>query len=488
MIYPKRWSWVLLFGLMASILVLLYTSFLDRYPGVVIDEPWYANTAFNLAMHGSIYNDLFGFRGGDLLFGYPWLMSVWMKIVGVSFFKLRFLSVCLGVLGLGVFLRCLWQVNIRHSIGLIFGASLFIANNNFFIIFRRIRPESMTIVCVFAMLYFYMNWLNNRQNTGALIGCGAMAMVGFWCHPTMLVPGVVLGSLIVWDQVKARAWLPGIYYVLGNASVFVIFLMAFMGLSDANFWDFLVKESESGRLAGGWWGWSGQLKQFVFDYSLGVKRLYCLLFESLVFLLPWVVTPHRLDLKRLSIMGIGTLVGLFVVFDPFFKMHFSYSVSLALVLYMGVFADTSGCKHRFILGIGILYLLNNVAGNGYVLFQNRGNESIALVQKKIELVLGDSLANKRIIGTPYFWFFNPNQYGHIDRWLSGDSDGVYPDLVIDFPMVLSPTTGVRRMGVAQDYNLDAAHDRWAMLQTRLPEYQSNSIQTQAYGRIRVIGP
>ena len=137
-------------------------------------------------------------------------------------------------------------------------------------------------------------------------------------------------------------------------------------------------------------------------------------------------------------------------------MHFSYSVSIALVLYMGVFAHTNGLKHRFILGIGILYLLNNVAGNGYVLFQNRGNESIALVQKKIELVLGDSLANKRIIGTPYFWFFNPNQYGHIDRWLSGDSDGVYPDLVIDFPMVLSPTTGVRRMGVTQDYNLSAS--------------------------------
>jgi len=70
MMYPKLSAWVSknYFLIIALVYLLLQLIFLDRYPRVLMDETWYANTASVISDKGVINNELVGSRGGEELF------------------------------------------------------------------------------------------------------------------------------------------------------------------------------------------------------------------------------------------------------------------------------------------------------------------------------------------------------------------------------------------------------------------------------------
>jgi hypothetical protein len=468
--------------------VVPYILFINQYPTVVLDEPWYGSTIYNLALNGVIQNTLFGYAGGDVQYAYPFLSAIWVKLFGFSLLKLRLLSVFLGGATLFVFLKCLRQLNVQARWVVIFGAVLFVMNNNLFIIFRRIRPEALVLFCFFVSLYYYLKWLNNNTNKWALVGCGAAIMTAFWAHPSAFIYGIVLGVFILWDQIKSKQPYKIGYYILGNGLVFCVGLLGFMVLSDQSWLHGLLFKPEisaSTRIGADLASIGGRLTLFFSAYSMGIKRLYIICFELLVLGVPfWLLKYYPsaqgktgLFLTRLAGIGVVSLCVSFILFSPFPAFHFSYIVCIGLLVFLGVLQAIKSRHMRWVvLCISSVYLVNNVAGNIYVVYKNRQNESLANIKHQIEQTINASIDGEMILGSPYFWFLQPSNYYLINRTRMHPQN-LEPNIIIDFPKVLNPTTRVSQEHVSVRPQLPPQIDA--------EKYQYYQINTQAYGDISI---
>ena len=105
----------------------LQLIFLDQYPHVLVDEPWYSSTAFNIGFNGQINNSLVGWRGAEELFFYPLLLAQWFKVFGVGLIQARLFSVFVG-LGI-VYLLFFWTA-IPAIVGFIEGIIYLTCNSD----------------------------------------------------------------------------------------------------------------------------------------------------------------------------------------------------------------------------------------------------------------------------------------------------------------------------------------------------------------------
>jgi hypothetical protein len=482
-----------IFFFLCFLTVLFQLFLLDKYPRVLLDEPWYANTLYNLATEYQLKNNLFGSGGGDLLFLYPLLGAIWTKIVGFSFFKLRLFSVFIECGALFLFLKCLTKltrgVTAESAYYMLFAGALFILNNNFFILFRRIRPEGLSLLFLVAALYYYISWIQDSKKSLLLFGSGVMIMLGFMSHPNVIIYGVLLGIFILYDQVKTKQLYSILYYMAGCLGTFLVFIGLFSLFSDQNYISLFFQPGVTNRAVGGLSNLVQNMVKFSVFYSMGIKRLYVFLFEIIVLIIPFFYFTKRRDLIRLASLSLIGLFFSFSMLSPFFRTHFCYTVLFSCLIYMGIVTDLKWKRYsKWVLFCGIVYLLNNAMGNGFVLYQNRHNDSVFQIKEKIEKITEFDLTNKIITGPAYFWFFSPDNYS-VTRYSELTDDyfekriDFYPDIVVEAPIFLSdisPTTGQSNKGLwyPKDYSFSQNN-------LNLIGYTKHSIVTNGYDTIYI---
>tara|TARA_Y100001970_G_scaffold293135_1_gene437990 strand:- start:1743 stop:3188 length:1446 start_codon:yes stop_codon:yes gene_type:complete len=464
---------------------------LDKYPTVLIDEPWYANTLYNVAYHQEIKNTLFGGGGGDVVFFYTLLGAIWTKIVGFSFFKLRLLSVFLECVALFLFLKCLnkltQQITKQSVYYTLLAGCIFIVNNNFFIIFRRIRPEGLSLICLLVALYSYMKWIDKPNENRVLLITGAMIMIGVMSHPNILVYGIVIGFFIIWDQIKQRHVSSIIYYSLGCLGTFLLFMGLYSLFSDQTYISLFFDKRVIQRADGGIANLLNNILRFPMFYSMGIKRLYSLIFEISVLVIPLFWFKKDKKLKRLSLIAITGLLLSLTMLNPFFRVHFCYTVLITCLLYLSILAMIpKKIMFNITLACGIVYFANNIVGDIYILYQNRNNESLSSLKEKIEATIKTDLKYRVVMGPPQFWFLSPDYY--ILTRKADENPDIKPDIIIKAPIFFSdqsPTTGQTNKGL---YIPPMAEEPSRIVYEKATQlgYKKHEVETSGYGIIYML--
>ena len=114
----------------------LQLIFLDQYPHVLVDEPWYSSTAFNIGFNGQINNSLVGWRGAEELFFYPLLLAQWFKVFGVGLIQARLFSVFVGLGIVYLFSAILQQLKVSKAI-IVLSTIILVFSNTFYIFNKR---------------------------------------------------------------------------------------------------------------------------------------------------------------------------------------------------------------------------------------------------------------------------------------------------------------------------------------------------------------
>ena len=151
-------AYLLLFG----VFLLLQIPFIETVPRIMVDEPWYSNTAWNFSIGNGFTNTVPGAQGGDLLFLFSFLLGIAFKIFGTSLFVGKMISIFGGLIGLSGFLLVIKELRITNRFIVIVSGLLFTFSNVNYIVFRTVRPESW-VVCFAIWSIFYL-LKGNRSN------------------------------------------------------------------------------------------------------------------------------------------------------------------------------------------------------------------------------------------------------------------------------------------------------------------------------------
>jgi hypothetical protein len=439
--------------------LLMYLPFLDQVPPIVVDEPWYANTAHNLAIGQGLINTNVGQFGGDQLFLYPLVVSIAFKLGGTGLWVARLTSFLLGLLALwGWIFLCRELGACDRTIALTGG--LFVTSNVYFVLFRRARPEALVIVLsVWALFWFIRAWRGQRFNAGLvcalLVGGSALA------HPNgVLLAGILFVVLSVATFFAPSGVRQHIYgYVLGGIGVVLFFLIGWELLRMQSIQEFLKEVTiDSGRLSVTQAGvlsalWSN-LATFVPAYSLGLKRVYILLFEVGVLFVGLLRFRADRLAGLLSLIGLAWFTAALALLTPFVRSAFCIVIifSLAVTARQLSFRGSTGPHPIRVAAwlLTLLYGLNNVAGDLYLLKQNAGNTSYTQLSKAVDASVPDGVP---VLTHLELWFAFQNNpvYTPFTRFASTPFTGLsgalksgqlqYAVLSSGFSRGLSPTTG-----------------------------------------------
>lgn len=476
-----------------------YLPLLDRVPPVVVDEPWYANTAHNLASGLGLRNTNVGGRGGDQFFLYPLVVAGAFAAFGTTLWVGRFVSVIVGLIGLwgiGALCRTLgirgWPL---ATVG-----TLFIISNVHYMLFRRLRPEALVITLSIWALYFFVEAWRTRHFSAAL-ACAVLAGGSALVHPHGALLAVILGTLLVGKSLFDRRILHAVLgYAAGSAATLILFLIGWNFLQEQSLPSFLSELAvDSHRLSVGNRGIlaavHGNLLTFVPAYSLGLKRLYILLFE--VGILVFGVTYCRRDRLAglLSVIGLSWLLLGFTGLSPFYRWAFSVVIIFSLLvagrlLSAGTGVMTAGAV-KWLWVFTALYGLNTAAGDAYVLARNFGNTSYTRLTHVLHATIPDGVP---VLTHLELWFAFQNNpvYTPFKRWSGTPYPGLtallesgqirYAVLSAGFGEEPSPTTGLRETFYVNpnDAFYRQAHSYVAAHGTRL-----TVLPTNAYGDIEV---
>lgn len=438
--------------------LLLQLPMLDRVPPIVIDESWYANTAHNLANGHGLINTNVGARGGDQFFLFPVVVSGAFKVAGTSLWIGRFVSVLLGLIalcGLGALCQ---KLEIRGWAFAVTGL-LFIVSNVYYILFRRLRPEGLVIaLSLWALFWFITAWQTGKFKpalaSALLVGSSALA------HPYGILLAVVFGILLAIRSLSSRGGVPAVLgYAMGGVTTVLIFLIGWKLLREQSVFDFLREASlDSGRLsfakgsiASAFWA---NLTNFVPAYSLGLWRLYILVFEFGILVAG--LARYRYDRLTglLSLTGLLCFVAGLALWTPFQRWAFNITLIFALavtgrLLTLGA-SRLSPLPLNAIWIVTLVYGLNNLAGDAYTLKRNANNISYTQLTQALDATVSDGVP---VLTQIEFWFaFHDNPvYTQFRRWsttpysnlreLKESGNVRYVVLSAALTNGLSPTTG-----------------------------------------------
>jgi Dolichyl-phosphate-mannose-protein mannosyltransferase len=435
-------------------------AFLDQLPIIAVDEPWYANTAHNLANGQGLINTNVGERGGDEFFLYTFVLAGAFKVLGTSLWVGRFVSVILGLISLwGWGLLCR-KLEIRGWAFVITG-SLFITSNVYFILFRRVRPEALVLaLSVWALCFFVEAWQTRRVS--AAFACALLAGGSALAHPNGALLALLFGGLLatraIADRRGAEAFLG---YATGGVGIVLLFLLGWALLREESLSEFFksalidsrrLSVTEGSVFSASW----TNLSTFLPAYSLGFRRVYILIFELGILVMGLARYRHDRLTGILSVAALLWFVAGLALFIPFFRWAFCIVVMFSLavtgrLLSLGVTA-ISPAVPRLLMVLTLLYGLNNLAGDAHVLRQQAANTPYTQLSEALDAMIPDG---SPVLTHLELWFaFKKNPaYSAFTRWSStpyagfseflGSGDVRYAVLTDSFIQGRSPTTGER---------------------------------------------
>jgi hypothetical protein len=362
---------------------------------------------------------------------------------------------------------------------------LWCVSNVFFVLFRRLRPESLLIVLSVWALYFLIRYWKRRE-LGSIFVATVLMSLGLFSHPNGLLLILTSGVVLCFDRSRFR-----VIGMMILAGLFSIFLYAWMWhMMQGTSLVACVQEMMStdrtslhGSLIQTFWT---NVTSFVPAYTLGVKRAYLLMVEMGLLIAGVFFYKKDRVLFALSVMGCLYLGIGFLIFSPFFRAGFSIILIFSFLV-MGMFLD----RLPRVMGVlVVLYALNTLAGDVVFVRQNMCNTSYQKVASQIEAMVPPGAT---VLTHLQFWFplKNTHFYTQFTRWQKtpyGTFEGFcrsghidYVVLTDVFSGVTSPTTGTRHLvtGSAETAFYSRASE---LVKTAA---LVGSIETVGYGKIFV---
>lgn len=408
-----------LFFLLA-LYVVFQSVYIDKFSLVWEDESWYANTAYNIATGKGFVNTNVG-KGGDSLVLYTLLLSLSYKIFGFSLTLSRTLSMVFGFIGL-IYLFKTSKI-LKFSKNLTYATVLiYIFSNINYVVFRTVRPESLVLCLEILALYFFVNGLKNEKEKYSSFFVGICSSFSFLAHPDGGIISLCFGILYLILGIKSGLFdsmfkfIVGVLPALILLMVFVIYvkgitLIDFFGpwLSRSNFHensDFIQDRINN-------------ISLFISNYTLGWKRGLIFFIEIMMPIIGVLFAEKKSVTFNLSLLAIAIGLCHILLLSKISTRSFGEYTVLSLFVMVLLIKDLK-IRHIFWgKGLVLALLLNNFAGDIYVLFKNRNNTSYEKLSSQIEDCILPSSAV--VVSQMNLWFplHKTTFYGEYTRWQLG---------------------------------------------------------------------
>ena len=214
----KSYNYILIF-----IYLLLQIIFIQKIPMIVVDEPWYANTAWNFSVGNGFVDTAVGSGAGEETFLFPFLLGLSFYFFGVSLLTARMVSVIGGIISIIGFINIIKVLNIKHKQIVLLSGFLFIFSNVNYIIYRTARPESWLVAFGVWSLFFLIKGLKTQDSSSYLFS-GLFSSASFLCHPHGALYIFLFGVVVLIQSYTNKTITPLIYYVIGLVPILLIFL------------------------------------------------------------------------------------------------------------------------------------------------------------------------------------------------------------------------------------------------------------------------
>jgi len=399
------------------VLIIIYLivelSFLDIYPEVQMDEPWYGNTAFNFANNFRFTNTNVGYSGGDLFCLPSFISGIFIKIFGLSLFISRLSSVLAGFLALIGLLKLLKALNISARISL-YSCLLLIFSNVFFIIFRTARPESWVVTFGIWSLYYAFEYFRKKKLKFSIYA-GILASLSFLSHPYGLLSAADSGLIIIVAAIRDRKISDLIYF--GLSFMVCLGLPVAYCLSNPDYsTEYLIREFSVRNSISARSGIAYNFITFFSNYSLGIKRLYILIFEILACFAGLFVLRKEKILWVFPLLGIFNFVFSISMFSLYLTRSFGQIIIFSIITFALAISVVQSKRIKIIfLSCTLLYFLNNMAGNVYFICKNADNLPYDKLTRAIDGKVPDNTA---VAGLLDFWYGFPHNdfYCNVTEW------------------------------------------------------------------------
>ena len=422
--YRNNNKTIFILVLLTAFYLLLQLSYVTKIPNVMVDEPWYANVAYNFANGRGLVNTNPGSGGGTGVFLYTLLMGLFFKIFGTSLFTARLFSVAAGLLGLFGLVCILVEVKARGKI--IFFCTLFYVFSNVnYIIFRSVRPEGWSLTFIIWGLYFLISGINSGNDFKWFFS-GLFVSASFLCHPNGALYVFLFGIVGLTHSFQTKKVQFFLYYLLGCSLVFVSFFLHIIYfrredvVSYIGNWSSRTSVSSSDFLASIW----QNIATFFKTYTLGIKRLFIFIFELGILIVGLFHYKNRV-LFITCLIGLCYFVLAIIFLKPFATRHFGEVLIFSIISYSLILQESETRKktYKLYLIMGAIYLFNNIAGDLYVIYRDYGHTPYSYIEEKVDVIVPDET---KLLTLMHFWFplKNNKNYNSYTRWRNKNYDSL----------------------------------------------------------------
>ncbi|MFC1529273.1 ArnT family glycosyltransferase [Gemmatimonadota bacterium] len=399
------------------IYALLQIYMLTSSPNILIDEPWYSSIGDNLMQTGQQIDLVRQDHWASL---YPIILSVFFNVFGMSLWVARFASVIAGALSLWAFINILKLLSVQSRV-IMFTGFTFIVANVPYVIFRTTRPESWVLAFTLWGIYFLINGIINRDSRSFFLS-GLLVASSFLSHPVGAITVLLIGLCIFYTSLKNRYVAPLVAFTSSILLILLVFIMYIVVWKDVGIFEFfsswLSRTSTQSNTNLGQHIISNATSFFQ-HYTLGSYRLYIVIFE--IGILPAALLLSDTNKDRIPIL-VFLAAGFFIIglilLNPFSTRYFGLVMIMSLLVYALLLNNALLFRNKMyglVLIIGLLYLVNNLAGDMYILYRDRHNQPYKQVEVELAEVIppGSSVASQ-------IWFWFPLRltdfYCHYTRW------------------------------------------------------------------------
>lgn len=406
---------------------------IDKYPLLFMDENWDLVTPYSVITKGKFatpfLSEIFSehFRRVEPRLFHLVLFIPFGYIFGVSHITARILTVLLG-LGSIVFLFYLMKKYLNDNVAFA-GSLLLITETLFWTISRSYRPEIGLTFITIASFYF-LDKVINKSNLSSWFMLGLFTGIGGWTHLNFVFIAIGIFVFLLYHYktrlLKDRGFY---YYLIGGIIGFLPFALwiLYSGINLFHEQTIALRSDRTGPF-------SSLLTLLNTIYLEGRRYSNVILFPKriLVFIIEIgsLIYIFKKRKKNPTFLGILFVSVFYMICIAAFITHKTPRY-IACLIPVFVFSLMILLKDLYETGykriaytIFTIFLLNNLAGNAFVLYRDR-NESYSIVREKIRNVIP---MNTRIFGSTNLWLalkeneYLITDYFRIDGFLKFDPD------------------------------------------------------------------
>jgi len=386
--------------LLILIYLLVQLFFLTNVPDIMEDEPWYANTAFNFTQGNWFENTNVGRGGGDYFVIYTFLLAIVIKLFGCSLFVTRMASVIAGLISLWGIISILKQLKTSKFTNILV-LLMFIFSNVSYVVFRTTRPEGWILAFGIWSIYYLIKYHESKEVKNIIVA-SLLSSLSFLVHPNGVLFIINSGIYLLINAFRDKRISHLLYFSLSTLTIITVyFIFAFL-MPTFSLKEFISQVSTRNSFSDTGFGIHDNISNFISIYALGIKRLYILIFEFGILVWGLFLSKKGSILRYIAIFGLLNLILSLSFFSHYSSRHFGEIIIFSLLSFALIIENIQHKKLELIvIVIGIVYLMNNLAGDGYIIYKKFRNTPYSEIESQISKLIPD---NSTVLTSLHFWY------------------------------------------------------------------------------------